>query len=99
MANYPVDPAPHVPPGMTAIPPGPLRTQRSYVFLGGDSPINVDDWVVATLTPEPDAAEYIGSIAIIGEFLHGLGLQVRSTSKSAMGTALFWFATVTDRDA
>jgi hypothetical protein len=51
MANYECDPHPHVLAGMVAIPPGPLRTQRGYIVVGGDFPLFPDDWAIATLTP------------------------------------------------
>ncbi|KAK1667746.1 hypothetical protein QYE76_055905 [Lolium multiflorum] len=76
MANYPVDPNPHVPTGMQVIPPGPLRTQRIHVFLGGDFPLFADDWAVATLTPEPEDGDFLAVVATIGLHLHDLGIQM-----------------------
>jgi hypothetical protein len=84
---------------MQVIPPGPLRTQRSHVFLGGNFPLFADDWAVATLTPEPEDGDFLAAAATIGLHLHDLGIQVRSTSRSSMGTTLIRFSTVTDRDA
>ena len=99
MANYPCDVLPHVPTGMTVLPPSPLRTQRGYVVLGGEAPRICDDWTITTLAPEPEPEQYNQAIAIIIERLQQLGLEVRYTSRCAMGTALIRFATVTDRDA
>jgi hypothetical protein len=99
MANYDCDPFPHVPAGMVAIPPGPLRTQRGYVVLGGEFPVFADDWAVATLTPGLSQNHFEIIRGTIENHLQGLGLEVRSMSKCAMGSALVRFATVTDRDA
>ena len=99
MANYPCDVHPHVPAGMMALPPGPLRTQRGYVVLGGPSPRICDDWAIATLTPEIAPGDFNLTIDTIVEHLQQLGLEVRSTSRCAMGTTLVRFVTVTDRDA
>jgi hypothetical protein len=87
---------------MQVIPLGPLRTQRSHVFLGGDFPLFADDWAVASLTPEPEDGDFLGTVATIGLHLRDHGLQVRSSSRPwscAMGTTLIRFAAVTDRDA
>jgi hypothetical protein len=67
--------------------------------LGGDFPNFANDWAIATLTPAPSQhhAEIIQGM--ITEQLQQIGLEVRTMSKCAMGSALVRFATVTDRDA
>jgi hypothetical protein len=99
MANYACDPFPHVPPGMAALPPGPLRTQRGYVVLGGDFPLICDDWAIASLVPEVGQNHFEIISQTIYHQLQVLGLEARSMSPCAMGSAFVRFASVTDRDA
>ncbi|KAM0887532.1 hypothetical protein ACQ4PT_028966 [Festuca glaucescens] len=98
MANFPCDPLPHLPPGTSIVEPGPLRTKRSYVVVGGDLPVACDDWAIATLAPEIDAAEYDGAIAVIVDYLEHRGLTVCHTTRCGMGTALVQFVSSCDRD-
>ncbi|KAM0851830.1 hypothetical protein ACQ4PT_052167 [Festuca glaucescens] len=98
MANFPCDPLPHLPPGTSIVEPGPLRTKRSYVVVGGDLPVACDDWAIATLAPEIDAAEYDGASAIIADYLEHRGLTVCHTTRCGMGTALVQFVSSCDRD-
>ncbi|KAM0913956.1 hypothetical protein ACQ4PT_011815 [Festuca glaucescens] len=99
MANYDCNPFPHVPAGMAVLPPGPLHTQRGYVIVGGDFPLFCDDWAIATLAPAVSQNHFELISTTITEQLQQYGLEVRSISKCAMGSALVRFGTVTDRDA
>jgi hypothetical protein len=99
MANYDCDPFPHVPAGMVAIPPGPLRQQRGYVILGGDFPIFYDDWAIATLIPDPGQNHFELVSQTISQQMQDVGIEIRTISRCAMGSALVRFATCTDRDA
>ncbi|KAM0827226.1 hypothetical protein ACQ4PT_068330 [Festuca glaucescens] len=98
MANYPCDPLPLMPPGTSIVEPGPLCVNRGYVVIGGDLPVACDDWAVANLEPEVEAAGFQGAIAIIVDFLEHRGLSVRHTSRCGMGTALIQFVSSCDRD-
>ncbi|KAM0869792.1 hypothetical protein ACQ4PT_040437 [Festuca glaucescens] len=98
MANFPCEPLPHLPPGTSIIEPGPLRTKRNYMIVGGDLPMACDDWAIATLAPEIDTAEYDGAITVIVDYLEHRGLTVRHTSRCGMGTALVQFVSSCDRD-
>ncbi|KAK1643668.1 hypothetical protein QYE76_061473 [Lolium multiflorum] len=99
MANYPSDPIPHLPPGIEYHPPGPLRTKRSYVVVGGELPLICDDWAIATLAPEAAAHEFNASIALIEHFLEGRGWGVKSSSRCGQGAALIQFHSAAERDA
>ncbi|KAM0929923.1 hypothetical protein ACQ4PT_001292 [Festuca glaucescens] len=83
---------------MVAMPPGPLRTQHGYVVLGGEFPLFANDWAIATLVPDVGQNHFDIAIATIQDHLQQLGLEVRSRSMCAMGTALIRFNTITDRD-
>jgi hypothetical protein len=68
------------------------------VIVGGDLPMACDDWAIASLAPEIDAAEFDGAINIIVDYLEQRGLTVRHTSRCGMGTALIQFVSSCDRD-
>ncbi|KAM0821901.1 hypothetical protein ACQ4PT_071868 [Festuca glaucescens] len=98
MDNYPCNPLPLLPPGTSIVEPGPLRAKRGYVVMGGEFPVAFDDWAVASLEPEVEAAGFDGAIAIIIDLLEHKGLTVRHTSRCGMGTALIQFVSSCDRD-
>ncbi|KAM0858559.1 hypothetical protein ACQ4PT_047754 [Festuca glaucescens] len=99
MANYDCDPFPHIPAGMVIVPPGPLHTQRGHVVIGGNFPAFYDDWAIATLAPAMSQNHHEIISETIAAQLQNYGLEVRTISKCAMGSALVRFATVIDRDA
>ena len=61
---------------MTTIPPGPLRTQRGYVVLGGKFNTMCNDWAITTLAPEIDADHFELALAMILGRLQAIGLEV-----------------------
>ncbi|KAM0855951.1 hypothetical protein ACQ4PT_049434 [Festuca glaucescens] len=81
MANYPCDPLPLPPPGTSIVEPGPLRAKRGYVVVGGDLPIACDDWAIANLEPDVEAAGFDSAITIIVDFLEHRGLTARIVVK------------------
>jgi hypothetical protein len=99
MDNYDCDPFPHVPAGMAIVPAGPLHAQRGHVNIGGDFHAFCDEWEVATLAPAMSQNHHEIIAETITAQLQNYGIEVRTISKCAMGSALVRFPTVTYHDA
>ena len=100
MANYPCDFLPHLPAGVGCLPPNHLRPQRGYAVVGGTLPINCDDWAIIIVEPEPAAALFNGTAALIRHQLeHVRHYGIREITPSGMGAALVRFQDVIDRDS
>ncbi|PNT75871.1 uncharacterized protein LOC112270078 [Brachypodium distachyon] len=98
MANFPCDTTPHLPPGTTIVPPGPLRAQRGYAVLGRNLPIICEEWTIAILASHVEIEDYEEGLHIIRHFLAKQNWQICSTSRYVMGSALVQFVTSCDRD-
>src|SRR3954470_5192993 len=89
MAVYELDPHRFLPAGHQIIDGGPARLPRTYITPAVRPVRNHENFMVAEVTPSPDAAAMGAVREEVVEFLHDRGMQVRSTQPWFTGVGLF----------
>lgn len=99
MANFPLDPLPHVPRGFEIVPRDPnAPPSRLYAYIGGVLDSYNEDLAVAFLLPAVAKEDFQDLVEALKSFFRNLGVRVSEVQPSPIGDAYVRFGSPVERE-
>ncbi|CAO2165702.1 unnamed protein product [Urochloa humidicola] len=100
MANFAVDPRPHVPRGFTVLPHDPQEPpRRLFAYIGGVMEAHNEDLAIAFFTPAVSKQDFdVMAVALKDFFANSFGTHLLQVQPSPIGDAFVRFMSPVERE-